>query len=136
MLDQLSARIQAFLAEGHLGVLSAAGPKGVVSLPIRYRVSGVELDCAVPRWSDLAYLIEEDPDVTLLLVASSPDGFTWLQYRGRATPIEAIESERFGPVHPKGVRPDQLFRFLHLRPTRIELVSGPPGRCNRETLDF
>lgn len=134
MFEQLCARIQAFLAEGHLGVLSAAGPKGVVSLPVRYRVSGVELDCALPRWSDLAYLIEEDPAVTLLLVASAPDGFRWLHYRGQATPTDSWDG--FGPVHPQGVRPEELFRFLHLRPTRIELVSGPAGRAGRETLDF
>lgn len=136
MFEQLCTRIQAFLAEGHLGVLSAAGPKGVLSLPVRYRVSGVELDCALPRWSDLAFLIEEEPDVTLLLVASAPDGFRWLHYRGQATPIDGVDWTGLDPVHPKGVRPAELYQFLHLRPTRIELISGPPGRAGRETLDF
>lgn len=136
MLDHLCVRIKEFLTEGHLGVLSAASPKGVLSLPVRYRVSGLELDCLVPRWSDLAFLIEEDPDVTLLLVASTPDGLNWLHYRGRATLIDPIPWTGLETGHPKGIRPDELFHFVHLRPTRIELVSGPPGRCGRETLDF
>ncbi len=101
MLDQLHARIAAFLAAHDVGLLSAAGPEGVWAMPVRYRPlpgRGLAVACLLPAWADAAYFLEQAPRVLLVIndLPQSPlPGETaggtlrWLQIRGRADPIVA-----------------------------------------------
>ena len=60
-------------------------------MPVWYRslvsTSGrptLELDCLVPRWSDVAHHLAQEPAVVLIVQASSGTGLRWLQIQGKA----------------------------------------------------
>lgn len=136
MLDDLRQRIEEFLGAGRHGVLSSSGTGGVVSLPVRYRAREMELDCLVPRWHDLAYWVEENPSITLVVLVENTGGFSWLHYQGRATTMAAPEWADLWPALPAGLHPEDFYLVLRLQPARIELMRGPQGWAMRETLDF
>lgn len=133
MPDQLRQRITDYLSNGSLGVLSTHAPTGVISLPVRYRSDGLELECLVPRWSDIAHLLEQNPNAAFAIMTDTPESLSWLHYSGRAAPVAAPRWDGLMRTTPTTIPPADLFIVLRLRPTRIELVHS---WWVRETLDF
>ncbi len=148
MLDQLHARIAAFLAAHDVGLLSAAGPEGVWAMPVRYRPlpgRGLAVACLLPAWADAAYFLEQAPRVLLVIndLPQSPlPGETaggtlrWLQIRGRADPIVAPDWTLWPARGTPTVPPDALYRAVRVTPARLDLFDERWGWGARETLEL
>lgn len=54
-------------------VLCASGSDGLQALLVRLRSHELKLDCLVPRWSDMAYHLEQDPRVVVIVPAGCMD---------------------------------------------------------------
>ena len=76
MLDQLRAQMAAFLAAHDVCILSTAGAAGAWAMPARYLARGLEVDCLAPRWADVAYQLEQDPRVLLVIPSQISDPST------------------------------------------------------------
>lgn len=121
MIDKLRDQITRELAAHQVGVLSLATPAGPLAMPVRYQTRGLELECLLPRWSDLAYHLEE-PRTAVLVVLVPPDGAQrWLRYEGVASPTPASAD---------------LHQIIQVRPVRIDLIDQQKGWGARETLEF
>jgi hypothetical protein len=122
-----------------VAVLSVPATEGVSAMPVRYRVENLELDCLVPRWSDIAYNVELHPDVLMVVmtVLSSPeDQLCWLQYKGTARPIA---NPNWAYLLPKGVSQafaGDMYLVLRVVPERIDLLGESCGWGARETLEI
>lgn len=129
-------RIDRALAAGQAGVLSAATAGGVWSMPVRYRSAGLQIDCLLPRWSDLVSVLEEDPAVVLVVL--DPGGLDrgWLQVQGRAETVAAPDWAGLLPQVQARLRPEELYRLIRIRPVRFDLFDGRAGWGGRETLDM
>ena len=71
-------RLASFLVHQRSGVISAFAAQGIWSMPVRYRPAsgslggrGLELDCLVPRWADVAHRLSETAEVLLIVQAPS-----------------------------------------------------------------
>lgn len=115
MVDELRDRIRRALAEGQVGVLSAAVPAGSWSHPVRYRLREMEVECEPPRGSDLPWLLEQSPAAMLVVLRESPVGLAWVQVKGEAR----LDGD-----------------LIRIQPSRIDLVTERHGVPQRETLDF
>ena len=60
-------------------IISAAGPLGAQAMPVRYRNCGLEVECLVPRWAEVAYHLEQGATVVLIAQACHVAGLHWLQ---------------------------------------------------------
>jgi hypothetical protein len=67
LLDELRDRMAAYLAEHQVCVISTTGPEGARAMPVRYRSARLEIDCILPRCADVAYHLEQDPRVALVV---------------------------------------------------------------------
>jgi hypothetical protein len=112
-------------------------------MPVRYRNVGLEVDCLLPRWADVAYYIEQDPHVLLVILDSPPTGggepgggLRWLQYRGTAQPISSPDWDRLLPEGTPRVRPEERYVAIRITPERIDLIDESYGWGARETLDL
>lgn len=72
-----------------MGILCTPGGQGALALPVRYHSRGVEVDCLVPLWTDVAYHLEQDPRVLLIVQTCYARGLCWLQLQGTARPVVA-----------------------------------------------
>ena len=137
MEKELRDRLATYLAAHGVGVLAVAGAGQAWAHAVRYRSRGLEVDCLLPRWADVAYFLERQPEV-LLVVESVQAAGHWLHYRGTARPLEAPEWDRLLPAHTRlsGVRPDELYQVVRLTPERLDLVDEGAGWGRRENLDL
>lgn len=114
VLDEMRDRIRQALASARVGVLSAPLAQGSWSQPVRIRLEGLAVVCALPQGSDLPWLLEQNPCVILVVLRDQEERLAWVQVRGRAE-----------------VQGEQVL----LQPTRIDLVVEQSGLLVRETLD-
>ncbi|MGD2177412.1 MAG: hypothetical protein PVG71_06265 [Anaerolineae bacterium] len=117
---------------------------GVIrSMPVRHRpasglvgASGLEVDCLVPRWTDLAQHLTERAEVLLIVRAPSGGGLPWAQIRGVNSRVEAPDWARFLPRWVSPVQPDQLYIVVRVAPSRIDLIDEELGWGVQETLEW
>ncbi len=147
MLDKLRAHVIAFLAAYDVAVLTTAGSQGAWAMPTRYLARGLEVDCLVPRWADVAYIVEQDPGVLLVIVDGPPSvtpargregkgGLRWLQIRGVARAVADPDWAEWLPAWASPAPPSDLYLLLHVTPCRVELFDEGGGWGARETLEF
>lgn len=133
--NSLHDRFAEALAAGREGVLSAAaGPGNPFAMPVRYRSRSLEIECILPRWSDLAHLISEDR-LPVVMIAGSAHS-QWLQVRGHAEPVERPDWEGLLPPLPGSLRPEDLYRLVRIKASRIDIFRPDAGWGSRETLDL
>jgi hypothetical protein len=135
MLDELRERIAAYLAEHRVCVFSTAGPEGGRAMPVLYRSRGLEVECLLPRWSDVAYDVWRDPRVTLVFLDARAPEQRWLQYEGTARPVERSDWSDWLPGECAALS-DELYQVVQVTPCRINLMDASRGWGARETLDL
>lgn len=131
--NSLHDRFAEALAAGREGVLSAAGPSGVYAMPVRYRSHRLEVECLLPRWSDLAHLSDDRLPVTLTVGSADRQ---WLQVRGLVEPVSQPDWTGLLPQASGSLRPEDLYRLVRIRATRIDIFNPLAGWGSRETLDL
>ena len=119
MLDELRNRIISFLSQNRVCVIAASGSLGAWAVSAQYDNAGLELNCCLPRWSDVLFHIEQEPSVMVIVQDVNP--LRWLQYRGTA--------------HIAGSTDDRYAK-IHIIPERIDLIDEGHGWGSRETLDI
>ena len=136
MQDQLRDSMAAYLSRNWLGVLTSTKPVGLWTMPVRYRSQGIEVDCLLPRWADLVYHLEQEPQVALVItIGNQVNGLSWLHYLGLA---RLVSFPWTTPVTPETLPAltNVLYQVIHLSPQRIDLIEEQGGRTRRETLEI
>jgi hypothetical protein len=142
--DERRDRVASFLAHQRTGVISAATTEGICSVPVWYRPAtggsggrrGLQVDCLVPRWTDLAHALSERAKILLIVRAPSGAGLRWAQVRGTASPVEAPDWARLLPRWASSVQPDRLYLVVRVAPRRIDLIDEELGWGVQETLEW
>lgn len=125
MLDELRDRIISFVSQSRVCVVSASGSLGVAAVIAQYHCCGLEMDCLLPRWTDVIYHLEQNPVAVVIVLDAQSNGSRWLQYRGIAhvnPPADQDLEDRYVSVH--------------LTPERVDLHDGSHGWGSRETLEL
>lgn len=135
MLDELRERMRAYLGGHCVAVVSTAGSAGAWAMPARYRASGLEVDLLLPRWADVAFHLERDPHVLLVVQCGNGNGLRWLEYHGIARSSAEPDWTGLVPVDTPLARAPWLYHLVHVAPTRIDLIDEGQGWGARETLD-
>jgi hypothetical protein len=137
LLDELRERMATYLSSRQVCFLSTARAEGTWAMPVRYRSLGLEVDCLLPRWSDVAYHLEQDPTVMLVVLDTAAPMLSWLQCQGTA---QAVARPDWEGLLPQGnlasVSPDDLYLVVRVTPQRLELIDESQGWGVRETLDL
>jgi len=136
MLDQLRAQMAAFLAAHDVCILSTSGAGGAWAMPVRYRSRGLQVDCLIPRWADVAYFAERDPNVLLLIEDAEAPATRWLQIEGAASAAPDPDWAQWLPSWPSPALPAELYLLLRVMPRRIELFDEACGWGARETVEL
>lgn len=121
MLNKLRDRVTSFIARNHVCVISTSGSLGAWSALAQYENDCLALNCRLPRWLDVVYYLEQDPQVMIIIQDAHSNQLCWLQYRGLAQVKEST---------------DDQFITIHITPERIDLFDESRGWGARETLDF
>jgi hypothetical protein len=132
MWDELPDRIASLLTKSSLGVLCAMGrdkPSGAV---VRYRSQGLDLTSLLPRWADVAFYIEERPQVLLLIALSEG---CWLHYQGLAQVRAMPDWAELLPEGPPITSADR-YMVVEITPRRIDLLDVSRAWGSRETLEL
>lgn len=133
MFDQLRDLLQGELASRQVAVLSLAAAGGPEAMPVRYRSQGLTVDCLVPRWSDLAYYLQGEAQVLLVVLTDPGHDGRWLRCRGTARPLAAPDWAALLPGIPD---PSDLYLAVRVQPSRLDLIDQARGWGARETLDL
>ncbi|MBM4460102.1 MAG: pyridoxamine 5'-phosphate oxidase family protein [Chloroflexi bacterium] len=147
MQDQLRAQMAAFLAGHDVGILSTNGARGAWAMPVRYLSRDLEVECLLPRWADVAYHLEQDPHVLLVvqdcpsstappLVRGSEMGLRWLQIQGIARPVAAPDWVGLLPTWTSATPPGVLYLAVRVTPRCIDLFDESRGWGARETVEM
>lgn len=141
--DEQRKRIGAFLTNQRTCIISSSASQGVWAIPVLYRTipesSGnpeYRVDCLVPRWSDVAHHLTQDPRVVLIVQASSSAGLSWLQIQGTTLLVEAPDWFRLLPRWLTTVQPGTLYLVVRVTPNRIDLVNEDLGWGVQDTLEW
>jgi len=119
VLDELRNRVISYLFQNRVCVIATNGSLGAWAVSAQYDNVGLELNCRLPRWSDVLFHIEQEPHVMAIIQDENP--LRWLQYRGIAQ-ITDLTDERYATIH--------------IMPERIDLIDEDRGWGARETLDI
>jgi hypothetical protein len=135
MLDELRERIAAYLKEHRVCVFSTAGPEGGRAMPVLYRSRGLEVECLLPHWSGVAYDMQQEPRVTLIVLDADAPDQRWLRYKGTVRPVERPD---WSDWLPSGCMAplDGSYQVVQVTPRRIDLMDASRGWGARETLDL
>jgi hypothetical protein len=141
--DEGTQRITAFLAHQRTGILSISASQSVWAIPVWFRLyselpgsGSLEVDCLVPRWSDVAHYLTQESRVLFVVQASSGVGLRWLQIQGTARPSLTPEWAKLLPRWVSNVQPDRLYLVVRVRPSRIDLVDEELGWGVQATLEW
>ena len=121
MLNKLRDRVTSFIARNHVCVISTSGSLGAWSALAQYENDCLALNCRLPRWLDVVYYLEQDPQVMIIIQDAHSNQLCWLQYRGVAQVTESTNDQ---------------FIAIHITPTRIDLLDESRVWGTRETLDL
>ena len=136
MLQELRERMIAHLSAYRTCVLASATTDGASMIPVRYRNLRLEVECLLPRWSDVTHYIEQDPHVSLVIHAPDPGALRWLQLQGTARAVDAPLWDDLLPEGTHRTRPEDLYLVVRVTPQRLEFVDESRGWGGRETLDL
>jgi len=143
LLDKLRDQMTAYLSQHQVCVLSIAGRGSPLAMPVRYRLAleasvgqGLEVECLVPRWADMAYHLEQDPKVLLVIQGCQVGGLRWLKFQGTARPVAAPNWDELLPTWTSSVPPGDLYLVVRVTPQRIDLFDESQGWGVRETLEL
>jgi len=120
MLDELRDRVTSFLSQNHICVISTNGSLGAWAVLAQYNNDGLTLNCRLPRWLDVAYYLEQEPNIMVIILDTTSEKNHWLQYRGVARLTDSS---------------DDLYVAVQVTPKRVDLVDESHGWDVRETLD-
>jgi hypothetical protein len=145
LLNKLRERITTFLSQYQAALLSTSGTQGAWAMPVRYCHDGLHVDCLIPRWADIAFHLEQDPRVLLLIPDREIPASRWLQIAGtaevgssklevRSWKLEANQSHF--PLPTSHFELADLFLVVRITPHRIDLIDETWGWGARETLDL
>ncbi len=141
--DDQRKRFAAFLTHQRTCILSTIAGQGMWAIPVWYRPHsspsgsrGLEVDCLVPRWADVAHHLTQDSRVVLIVQASSGAGQRWLQIQGTARLVEAPDWSRLLPRWASTMQPDAVYLVVRVTPNRIDLVDEDLGWGVQETLEW
>lgn len=136
MLQELRERMIAHLSAYRTCVLASATTDGASMIPVRYRNLRLEVECLLPRWSDVAYYVERDPRVSLVIHATDSRALRWLQLQGTARAVDTPLWHDLLPEATNQTRLEELYLVVRVTPQRLELVDESRGWGARETLDL
>jgi len=119
VLDELRSRVISYLSQNRVCVIATSGSLGAWAVSAQYDNVGLELNCRLPRWSDVLFHIEQEPRVMVIIQDVNP--LRWLQFSGVAVVTEST---------------DNRYVNLHITPKRIDLIDESRGWGARETLDL
>ncbi len=136
MLDELRDRISAFTSQHQICVISTTGVSGAWAAPAWIYNHGIELVCLLPRWSDVLYHLEQDPQVMVIIQDSQSRALRWLQYIGRAQVIGPEELEQVSTNRRLNMRADERYVAISIVAEHIDLIDENHGWGARETLDL
>ncbi len=122
--------IKGYLSAHRYGIISLAHDNRACAIPVSYLVDGLELECRLPEWSEAAFLLENSPEVTVIIPndAGKADQ-CWLEYSAVAG-----ESQQTG-MAPWAGQPGS-YRSVRLKPLRIDLIDMRRGWGARDTLEL
>lgn len=136
-------RFTAFLAHQRTCIISTTASHGVWAIPVWYRSvlrnsrnPTLEINCLVPRWSDVAHHLTQVPKVVLIIQTTSGAGLCWLQVQGMAREVEIPDWTRLLPRWASKVQPDSLYQVVRVTPGRIDLIDDELGWGIQETLEW
>ncbi len=121
MLDELRDRVTSFLSRNHICVICTSGSLGAWAVLAQYDNAGLILNCHLPRWSDAAFYLEQEPHVIVIILDVKSEQLQRLQYRGIAQVTDST---------------DDRFVTVHITPKRIDLVDESKGWGAFETLEM
>jgi hypothetical protein len=133
MFDKLRSQITQEMASHRVGVLSAGGEWGPQAMPVRYRLTGLEVECLLPRWSELTYELEESNRAVLVVLSAPDSDQRWIRFQGTA---EQVDAPDWATLLPGEQAPADRYTVIRIRPTRIDLFDHQRGWGARETLDL
>ena len=136
MLDELRDWIAAYLLTHRVCILGTIGTVGAWAMPVWYRSHGLEVECLIPRWADVIYHLEQNPQVLLVIQDPEAARLRWLQYRGTAQPIASPDWSRLLPEGISNLRPEDRYVAIRAKPERIDWIDESRGWGARETLDL
>ena len=93
-----------------------------------------QADCLLPHWADVAYHLEQDPRVTLVVQDDSVPLLRWLRCLGT---VHLVEQPDWDALLPKGMNtptPNELYLVVRVTPQWIDLLDESWGA--QETLDL
>lgn len=108
-------------------------------IPVWYRPANslkLEVDCLVPRWSDVAHQLTKSWKVLLIIQASSSAYLQWVQIQGTARLVETPDWDWLLPNLDRSIQPDSLYLVVRVTPTRIDLVDEDLGWGIQETIEW
>lgn len=133
MFDKLRDQIANALAGSRVGVLSACGEFGPHAMPVIYRLDGLDVECLLPRWAELAYMLEERTPVMLTILSEPESEQRWLRYQGVSQPVP---DPNWSELLPDEKVPAETHTVVRIQPNRIDLIDQAAGWGARETLDL
>lgn len=131
MWDELRDRIVDCLTAHDTAVLCAVGSDEPGGAVVRYWNQGLTIGCLLPRWIDIAFYIEERPQVLLLIGLSEGH---WLHYQGFAQIVTDPECALLRGTLPLAYTDSQI--VVQITPRRIDLLRDASSWATRETLEL
>lgn len=135
MIEALHMPFRHYLGKHRACVLIGCGRDAPVPILVPYREHWPYLDCLLPRWADIAYHLEQDPRVILVIPTVERDDF-WLELRAIAQLINALEWFELLPDPSGPISPEELYSVIRVQPYRLDLYDGQRGWGARETLEL
>ena len=116
---KLRDRVSTFLSRNHVCVISTNGSHGAWASVATYDNQGLLLSCHLPRWSEAAFFLEQDPEVLAIILDGSSEQLRWL-----LTQLDWVEEEVQRLDRDAGeVRADHEAREV-LVPGRLQIAPG------------
>jgi hypothetical protein len=133
MLDQLRHQLGEYLQQHQVGVLCTGDGTAIRAMPVTYHSRELALLCFVPSWSDVAYCLQAQAEVQLIIPANT-SGTCWLCYQGEARTVTPGESSVLAGVQLSA--PPEYYLLVEVQPRRLDLMDGRRGWGARETLEL
>lgn len=136
MYHELRQQMNQFLAAHHTCILSCACEQGSGSLPVNYINHGLKLVCLLPRWADVVFYLENNPQVTVLVIERCEPPFRWLQLNGAVNWVDNLYLPyTAGWAYRLEFRPES-HRLIAIDPVHFKLVDESLGWGPWATLDL
>lgn len=91
------------------------------------------MDCLIPRWTDAAFYLEQNPPALLIFQNLDDANLRWMQYRGRA---EILSAPNWAGLLPKEeTHPESRYLAVRVQPSRIDVIDESKGWGVLESLE-